>query len=78
MQSFSQGQESVEVSAANIRQLIVKLEENCPGMKSALMLGDSLKPDVAVAVDGQIAPLGLLQSLESAKEVTFIPAIGGG
>ncbi len=78
MQSYSHGQEFVEASGGNVRQLIIALEESCPGIKSALMDEDILKPDVAVAIDGQIAQLGLLQSLEDAKEVTFIPAIGGG
>ena len=78
MQVYSDGQISVETSGANVGQLILSLEKTCPGMKKALMDEDVLKPDVAVAIDGQIAQLGLLQSLEDAKEVTFIPAISGG
>ena len=78
MRSYSDGRETVEASAGNVRQLISELEKACPGIKSALMKEDALRADVAVAVDGQIAPLGLLQSLDGAKEVTFIPAIGGG
>ena len=78
MRTLADGQESVEAKGENVRQLIDDLELSCPGIKPALMNGASLKPDVAVAVDGQICPLGLLQSLTKAKEVTFIPALGGG
>ena len=78
MRGFTQGKESVETEANNIRQLIESLESSCPGIKAALMDGSSLRPDVAVAVDGQICPLGLLQTLAGAREVTFIPALGGG
>ncbi len=78
MRVLAGGQESVEGDGENVRQLIENLESSCPGIKAALMNGSSLKPDVAVAVDGQICPLGLLQSLEDAREVTFIPALGGG
>lgn len=78
MRTYCNGKESVDATAGNVRQLIAELDKNCPGIKAALMNEDALRPDVAVAVDGQIAPLGLLQSLDGAKEVTFIPAVGGG
>ena len=78
MRVYSNGHESVAADGRNVRQLIDSLEQACPGIKSALMNEDKLKPDIAVAVDGQIAQLGLLQSLSGANEVTFIPAIGGG
>jgi sulfur-carrier protein len=78
MQAYSNGQEVVEASGRNVGQLIIALEQSCPGIKDALMDDDKLKPDVAVAIDGQIAQLGLLQSLSDENEVTFIPAIGGG
>jgi molybdopterin converting factor small subunit len=42
------------------------------------MNGDKLKSDVAVAVDGQIAQLGLLEPLRDRHEVVFMPAIAGG
>ena len=78
MRSYCDGCDSVEASGKNIRELILSLDQNYPGMKNALMNDNLLKPDVAVAVDGQISPLGLLQSLADAREVSFFPAIGGG
>ncbi len=78
MRVYSNGHESVAADGQNVRQLIESLDQVCPGIKAALMNKDRLKPDVAVAVDGQIAQLGLLQSLTGANEVSFIPAIGGG
>lgn len=78
MLSFSNGETSVEVEGGNVRQVIVKLETLCPGIKDALMDEDKLRPDVAVAIDGQVAQLGLLTSTPDNCEVFFIPAIGGG
>jgi len=78
MRACSGGREMVEARGKNVRQLIHDLETHCPGIRDALLDGERLKADVAVAVDGQIAQMGLLQPLEEAREVSFIPAIGGG
>jgi molybdopterin converting factor small subunit len=78
MRGYCEGKEVVEANGRNIRQLILSLDHTYPGMKAALMDNDLLKPDVAVAVDGQITPLGLLKTLSEASEVSFFPAIGGG
>ena len=78
MRGYCEGKEVVEANGDNIRQLILALDCTYPGMKDALMDQDLLKPDVAIAVDGQITPLGLLQGLSEAREVSFFPAIGGG
>jgi molybdopterin converting factor small subunit len=78
MQVHTREQEFVHCEGRNVRQLMVHLEEAYPGLKDALMDGDKLKPTVAVAVDGQITQLGLLQPLTEDNEVFFVPAISGG
>lgn len=78
IQTYTQNQTVVTASGKNVRHLIDALERSYPGIKAALMDGDRLKPDVAVAVDGQLTRLGLLQPLTEENEVIFIPAIAGG
>ena len=78
MQCYTGGKELVTINGKNVRQLINELDRKYPGMKQALMDDDSLKPDVAVAIDGQVTQMGLLQPLTENNEVIFIPAIGGG
>jgi len=78
MQTFTGGREVVEVQGRNLRQLIDRLEQDYPGMRQALLQEDKLKPDIAVAVDGQLSQLGLLQPVSDHNEVFFIPAISGG
>ena len=78
MQSYTGGRETVEASGRNVRRLILTLDENYPGLKDALMDGDRFKPGIAVAVNGQISHLGVLQPLQEDNEVFFVPAIGGG
>lgn len=78
LQVYSHGNVVVEASASNLRRLIHMLDETCPGIKDALIDGDKLRPGVAIAMDGQISQLGLLQPLKDVKEVAIIPAISGG
>lgn len=78
MQVHTNGLDIVQCEGRNVRQLIVNLEQAYPGLKDALMDGDKLKPAIAVAVDGQITQLGLLQPLTENNEVFFLPAVSGG
>lgn len=78
MQVYTGNQEVVHASGRNVRQLIDELEAAYPGLKAALMNDDRLRPDIVVAVDGQITRLGLLQPLTDANEVIFLPALSGG
>lgn len=78
LRQLSQGQEVVELAGRNVRQIVDGLEAMFPGIKERLCLGSGLRPGLAVAVDGQIATLGLLQPVNPESEVHFLPAIGGG
>ena len=78
MQVYTQGKDIVEAEGRTVRKLLIALDETYPGLKAALVDGDKLKPGIAVAVDGQISHLGLLQPLTDENEVFFVPAIGGG
>jgi molybdopterin synthase sulfur carrier subunit len=72
------GLDRVEVSAATVRQVVTALEERFPGVRQRLCAGDSLRPGLAVAVNGTVSSLGLLQKVPDGSEVHFLPAVGGG
>ena len=38
----------------------------------------ALIPEIMAAIDGETAHLGLLQPVNEATEIQFVPAIGGG
>ena len=58
--------------------MIDQLEELYPGIKDRLVEDGQLRPNLAVAIDGDVAIMGLLQKVGENSEVHFIPAIGGG
>lgn len=78
LQALTRGAKQVEVEATNVRQVIDRLEELYPGMKDRLVEAGSLRPNLAVAIDGEVARMGLLARVGDNSEVHFVPAIGGG
>ncbi len=78
LQALTGGVKRVEVQATNVRQVVDRLEELYPGMKDRLVDAGSLRTNLAVAVDGEVARMGLLARVGDDSEVHFVPAIGGG
>jgi molybdopterin synthase sulfur carrier subunit len=78
MQKLTEGRHQVVVTGATVRQIVNNLEIEYPGMKARLMDGYRIKPNISVAVDGEVSPLGGLEKVGEDSEVHFLPAIGGG
>jgi molybdopterin synthase sulfur carrier subunit len=78
LQNLTGGRSSVNVEGATVRQVIENLEHACPGMRERLLDQDRLRPNISVAVDGEVTPMGLLEPVGSESEVHFIAAIKGG
>ena len=78
MQDLTDGQQTVEVTGATVREIVNALEGNYPGMKARLMDGFRLKGNITVAVDGEVSPVGVLAEVGESSEVHFLPAIAGG
>ena len=76
--SVTGGVKQTQVEAANVRQVINGLEEQFPGIRERLMEGGQVRPNLSVAVDGEIARMGLLERVRENSEVHFVPAISGG
>jgi molybdopterin converting factor small subunit len=69
---FSGGVASIDVPAANVRQLLASLCERFPELAPHLARG------VAVAIDGEIFQDALLQPIGPDAEVHILPQIAGG
>jgi molybdopterin synthase sulfur carrier subunit len=72
------GREEVCVAGSTVRQVVAALEARFPGITQRLCAGDGLRPGMAVAVNGTVSSLGLLQKVPDGSEVHFLPAVGGG
>ena len=71
LRRFSGGIAEVEVDARTVRQLISKLDEQFPGIGRQL-------DGTAVAIDGEVVPDPIYETLSEDAEVHFVPAPVGG
>jgi sulfur-carrier protein len=78
LQALTGGRSSVDVKGATVRQVIENLDRACPGVRDRLLDRGRLRPNISVAVDGEITPMGLLEKVGPSSEVHFIAAIKGG
>ena len=78
LQAMTGGVKQVEVAAENVRQVVDGLDELFPGMRDRLGVEGSIRPNLAIAIDGEVARMGLLEKVGDRSEVHFVPAIGGG
>ena len=72
------GRSTMEVEGSNVREVIDRLEQTCPGMRERLLDNGRLRTNISVAVDGEVSPLGLLERVSPQSEVHFVAAISGG
>ena len=77
LQKMTDGAQKVDMEVRNVRQVIERLEEIYPGIKDRLLEDGDIAPNIAVAIDGDVAIMGLLQRVGENSEVHFVPAIGG-
>ena len=77
MQNLTGGVSQLQITGRTVREVINRLEERFPGIKERLLQDGDVRPDVAVAVDGEII-FDLSDRVSEQSEVHFIPPISGG
>ena len=78
MQKLCNGEQKLIIEGANLRQVINNLDLQYTGFKDRLVEDGKIKPNISVAVDGEITPLGMIQKVGPNSEIHFLPAISGG
>jgi molybdopterin synthase sulfur carrier subunit len=78
MRDLTGGQTVVTVKGSTVREIVENLEAAYPGVRKRLLSGDKLKPNIGVAVDGDVSRLGLMERVRPNSEVHFLPAVSGG
>ena len=71
------GGTQVYVEAQTVREIINRLEAQFPGFRARVLEADFFRPDIAVAIDGEMA-LDVTERVDDQSEVHFIPPIAGG
>ncbi|HJN09365.1 MAG: MoaD/ThiS family protein [Pirellulaceae bacterium] len=77
LRKLTDDQSPVEVAATTLREAIVALEQQFPGIQQQLCLRDSLMPTLQVSID-ETMTRRMSAALKPDSEIHFLPAIGGG
>jgi molybdopterin converting factor small subunit len=78
LQSAAGGAASVELDGATVGELVSALEARFPALAGRIAAVGALRPNLAVAIDGEVTPLGLRARTGPDSEVHFVAAIKGG
>jgi molybdopterin converting factor small subunit len=78
LQTKTDGQKQVQVEGTTVRQIIANLDSQYPGIEEHLCRDGDIAPGLAVIVDGDASPLGVLTRVQENSEIHFLPSIEGG
>tara|TARA_B100001964_G_C13694883_1_gene363410 strand:- start:66 stop:362 length:297 start_codon:yes stop_codon:yes gene_type:complete len=78
MRKLTGNQEQIEVTGVSLREVIVNLEEQFPGIRGRLVEEDRIRPGLAVSINGEVTNDGLRARVTDTDEIHFVAAIGGG
>lgn len=72
------GAPTVDGPAGTLAALLRAIDDACPGFYARLVEDGRLRPDLALAVNGEIIQVGLHEVIQEGTEIAIVPAIGGG
>lgn len=78
LRSLCGGSSELELPASTVDELLQAVDARCPGFYRRVVEGGRLRPELAFALDGEIVPLALHDTIAAAAEITIVPALGGG
>jgi len=76
---FSGEREQVEVAGgSSLRQVIERLEAECPGIKDQMIFNGGVHPGLAIFVNDEQISQGLIEQVPDDATLRILPAMGGG
>ena len=78
LRSLCGGAGTLEVDGATLGEVLRALEVRCPGFLERVVEDGRLRPELAVAIDGEAQSFALQQEVRADADIAIIPAISGG
>ena len=72
------GATRLEVDGATLAAVLRALDARCPGFYDRVVDNGAVRPELAIAMNGEILHLPLHEPIAPGAELTIVPAIGGG
>jgi|JI102314A2RNA_FD_contig_31_4787686_length_397_multi_3_in_0_out_0_1 molybdopterin synthase sulfur carrier subunit len=78
LRELAGGTTQVAADGATVGEIIADLDRQFPGLQSRLIEGGELRSNLAVAIDGEVSPYGVRETVGEQSEVHFVLALSGG
>jgi len=78
LRSLCEGAARLEVEGATLGEVLKALDLRCPGLYERVVEDGRVRPELAVAINGEVLSPALHEPLAPGTELTLVPAIGGG
>jgi sulfur-carrier protein len=78
LQPLCSGERRLEVEGATLGEALRALDGACPGIYDRIVEEGRVRPQLAIAVNGEVYQMPLHERLKPGTELTIVPAIGGG
>lgn len=78
MRPMFQGANRLEVEASTLDAALRALDARSPGFYDRLVEDGRVRPELAIAVNGEVYQMALHERLAPGTQLTIVPAIGGG
>jgi sulfur-carrier protein len=78
LQPLCNGSNRVEVEASTLGEALTALDGICPGFYERVVEDGRVRPQLAIAVNGEVYQMPLHERLAPGTELTVVPALGGG
>lgn len=72
------GATTVEVPGGTVGEVFRELDARAPGFYERVVEDDRVRPELAIAINGEAGNVPLFQAVPEGAEIAIIPAISGG
>ena len=72
------GSSKLELDGATLEQLLRAADTRCPGFYDRVVDSGRVRPELAVAINGEMESAQLHDAISPNAEIAIVPAIGGG
>jgi len=78
LRSLCGGAARLDVPGATLEDVFRAVDAKCPGFYARIVDDDHVRPELALALDGEILTLALYETIDAGSEIAIVPAMGGG
>ncbi|MCS7295330.1 MAG: MoaD/ThiS family protein [Chloroflexota bacterium] len=72
------GAAAVQVEGRTLGELLLELDRRCPGIYGLIVENGAIRPELAIAIRGEVGTYSLDEPIDPDADVAIVPAIAGG